>query len=253
MKKLFIFLASLGILLAGTPAAASLYSYYHGQLPSLKTRATTAATCGITSYTGTATENNQLESCLTGKPILGATVGTKYVQTQYFTLYGSGAVLGSTSIIITKFQDIDGNNLAMSDFGNKGWATIEPNNGTQEEQISFTGVTQNSNGTATLTGVSHVGFKYPYTETSGTSVTHPGGSKFVISNTVGFYNSFTNKFNDEIVSSTWTFATNTIYFSKNNRGSKFFDDGTHLGWSDDGINTFTFAAGDRDWEMSRCY
>jgi hypothetical protein len=168
---------------------------------------------------------------------------TKYVQAQYFTLAGSGATLGATTITLKSFKQIDGSLLTMSNFGSKGFGTIEPNSGIYEEQISFTGVTQNTNGTATLSGVSTVGNVYPYTEVSGLSITHAGGVKFVISNTVGFYNTFTNKFNDEIVSSTWTFATNTIYFSKNNRGSKFYDDGVHLGWSDDGVNTFTFAGG----------
>ena len=81
----------------------------------------------------------------------------------------------------------------MSNFGVIGFGTIEPGNGTQEEQISFTGITQNSNGTATLTGVSSVGFFYPYTATSGLLKTHAGSTLFIISNTAGFYNQFPAK------------------------------------------------------------
>ena len=77
----------------------------------------------------------------------------KYVQMQPKQLAGSGAVLGATSIVINDFTDIGGNNLTMSDFGAKGWMTLEPGSYAQEEQISFTGITVNGNGTSTLTGV----------------------------------------------------------------------------------------------------
>lgn len=80
----------------------------------------------------------------------------------------------------------------MADFGDKGFGTLEPNAGDQEESISFTGVIQNANGTATLTGVSNVSFLYPYTETSGLSKTHAGGSKFIVTNTSSFYQQIIN-------------------------------------------------------------
>ncbi len=113
-------------------------------------------------------------------------------QLQSFTLAGSGAVIGETTLTLSSFKSIDGVNLSMADFGTIGFATIEPNSGTQEEQISFTGVTQNSNGTATLTGIQSVLFLSPYTQSSGLSKTHSGGVKFVISNTSGFYNALEN-------------------------------------------------------------
>jgi hypothetical protein len=111
----------------------------------------------------------------------------KFAQLQSTTLAGAGAAIGATSIILTSFKSIDGVNLSMTDFGSIGYATLEPNNGEYEEQISFTGITQNGNGTATLTGVKHVLFITPYTETSGLTKSHAGGTKFVISNTSKFY------------------------------------------------------------------
>ena len=129
----------------------------------------------------------------------------KYAQLQPFTLYGSGANIGDTTLVISVFKTIDGVNLAMTDFGTKGYGTIEPNVGTQEEQFSFTGVTQNANGTATLSGVSTVLFTYPYTETSGLAKSHAGGVNMDISNTSGFYNTFANKFNDETINNLYTF------------------------------------------------
>lgn len=98
----------------------------------------------------------------------------------------------------------------MTDFGARGFATIEPGNGTLEEQVVFTGVTQNSNGTATLTGVSSVLFISPYTQTSGLAKTHAGSVTLVISNTSGFYDSLTGKADDETITGTWTF-TNPNY------------------------------------------
>lgn len=133
----------------------------------------------------------------------------KFVQMQPMTLAGSGVAIGATTITLTQLVDIEGNTLAMTDFGSKGWATLEAGNSTQEEQISFTGVTQNSNGTATLSGVSNVLNKYPYTETSGVLKSHAGGTSFVVSNTTGFYDAMTSNANDEIVTGKWTFPGTT--------------------------------------------
>lgn len=110
------------------------------------------------------------------------------VQAQTMALAGSGAVIGDTSIILKSFRSIDGVQLTMTDFNNKGFLTLEPGNNTQEEQISFTGANLNSNGTTTLTGVMNVSMTQPYTETSGLKKTHAGSSTVVISNTSGFYN-----------------------------------------------------------------
>lgn len=128
-------------------------------------------------------------------------------QLQNFALAGGGAVSGATSVVLKSFQTIDGVDLAMTDFGSIGYGTLEPGNGNQEEQISFTGVVQNSNGTATLSGIKHVLFTTPYTETSGLTKTHSGSSIFVISNTSGFYEKFPKKENDETITGQWTFTT----------------------------------------------
>ena len=136
-----------------------------------------------------------------------STYNFKFAQVQPFSLGGAGAVIGDTSIILQSFTDIDGNLLTMTDFGGIGFGTIEPGNGSLEEQICFTGVTQNTNGTATLTGVSSVAFVYPYTRTSGLSKTHAGNTPFVISNTAGFYDQFVAKDDDGTISETLTFTT----------------------------------------------
>lgn len=98
----------------------------------------------------------------------------------------------------------------MADFGSIGFGTLEPGNGNLEEQMSFSGVTQNTNGTATLTGIKNVLFLSPYTQTSGLAKTHAGSTTFIISNTSGFYDRFVAKDDDGTISETLTF-TNPNY------------------------------------------
>lgn len=131
----------------------------------------------------------------------------KYAQLQPFSLAGSGALTGDVTVTLKSMLDIDGNAITMvGAFGTKGFGTIQPNAGTQEEQIAFTGLVNNADGTTTLTGVSSVTMLDPYTETSGLLKTHAGSTVFVITNTSGYYGGFANKFNDEHIddSSSWT-------------------------------------------------
>ncbi len=132
-----------------------------------------------------------------------------YVQCQPFTLAGSGCTAGDTTLIITSpFAQIAGTLFAMTDFGTKGYGTCEPGTQLIEESVTWTGVTQNANGTATLTGVSTQLMVAPYTETAGVKFSHAGGTKFVVTNTAGFYDNFANKSDDETIVNKWTFPTN---------------------------------------------
>lgn len=132
------------------------------------------------------------------------------VQAQPFALSGAGAVAGATSIVLKSFGQINGTLLTMANFGSVGYLTMEPGNGTLEEQVSFTGVVQNSNGTATLSGIKTVLDVSPYTETSGLAQTHAGSTTVVLSNTAGFYNQFPAKANDETITGQWTFNNTPI-------------------------------------------
>lgn len=131
-------------------------------------------------------------------------------QLQPFALSGAGAIIGATSLTLKSFKTIDGVNLALADFGTIGYGTLQPGEGTLEEQISFSGVVQNANGTATLSGIKTVLNTSPYTETSGLAKTHAGSTSFVISNTSGFYNQFPAKINNETISGQWTFLNTPI-------------------------------------------
>jgi hypothetical protein len=134
----------------------------------------------------------------------------KFVQNQFSTLAGSGCTIGATTITLVSFTQIDGTPLTMTDFGAIGFGTLEPGNGAKEEQIAWTGIVLNANGTSTLTGVAHVLFVSPYTRTSGTTMSHPGGIKFIVTNTAGFYDQFVAKDDDGQIDETLTF-TNPNY------------------------------------------
>jgi len=124
----------------------------------------------------------------------------QFIQAQKFILSGSGSSIGDTTITLQSMVGIDGSNIVTADLGTKCYGTLEPGNGTQEEAISFTGVTQNSNGAATLTGVKSCLFKSPYTETSGLTKTHAGASTFILSNEAAFYNNILTYVNTSLAS-----------------------------------------------------
>ena len=119
-----------------------------------------------------------------------------FVQAQPFILAGSGASIGDTTVTLQSMVGIDGTTIVTADLGSFAYGTLEPGNGDQEEAILFTGVTQNANGTATLTGVCSLGFKQPYTVTTGLTKTHAGASKFIMSNDAAFYNNLVLYMND---------------------------------------------------------
>ena len=120
---------------------------------------------------------------------------TLYVQAPTLYLAGSGVIIGATSITLTTLTDIYGNVLTMADFGALGYLTLEPDT-TNAEGATFTGVTANANGTYTLTGVKTVTAKSPITQTSGLVRNHSGGTKVVVTDNVGFWDTFVNKNND---------------------------------------------------------
>lgn len=180
-------------------------------------------------------------------------------QLQNFQLCGSGASSGNTSICLQSFTDTSGNLLSTSTFGSIGFGTIEPGNGSQEESITWTGVTQNANGTANLTGVQDVGLTYPYATSSGITKNHAGSVTFVVANTSYFYyRMFAILDNLENITGQWNFTSTssiptvsgtattssqitnlgTVLSQIANATSSFFTNSNT--WS--GLNTFTGGA-----------
>lgn len=107
---------------------------------------------------------------------------------QTYYLAGAGINATQNTIQLTSLRTPDGTNITMSNFGTKGYGTLEPQTNSKIEFIDFTGITQNSNGTATLTGVTRgIGFVYPYASLSSLEKAHAGGAVFSVTNTPEFY------------------------------------------------------------------
>ena len=130
------------------------------------------------------------------------------VSGKYYKLWGSGITSSATSLILTSFKiPVNDQEFAMGNFGEIGYGVIEPENSSNIEIISFSGISQDaSTDKATLTGVSRgVNFVYPYNSSSTLAKSHPGGSRFIISDPSVQWGEFANKRNAETISGDWTF------------------------------------------------
>lgn len=134
------------------------------------------------------------------------------VQAQKFRLAGAGVTATATSITLQTFKLPDASTtITMADLGTISYGTLEPGT-TKEEQISFTGVSPNGDGTATLTGVTR-GLDFRASNCSAVSAnqkTHAGGTYFILSNTACFYTQYPGKGNTESITGVWTFASSSI-------------------------------------------
>lgn len=129
-----------------------------------------------------------------------------YVQGQNYQLYGAGIGLTDVSIKLASCAlPTSGTLVTMAMFGTVGYGTLEPETD-REENISFTGITQNGDGSATLTGVTRgLDLVSPYTQDLTLRRSHAGSTIFRFTNTVQFYDNFANKLNDEdITGQSWT-------------------------------------------------
>jgi len=131
----------------------------------------------------------------------------KFIQAQKQTLSGSGVTSTATTVILTSFKTPDTTKILTTDLGTTAYATLEPGT-SREEIISFTTVTQNADGTATLTGVTRgLGFVSPYTTVAANKKAHAGGTIFVMSDNPQLYEDLISFNNDETITGTWTFST----------------------------------------------
>ncbi len=134
----------------------------------------------------------------------------RVVQTPAEHLY-TGIAGSATTMRITPYpKDLDGNKLTMNDLGTTTYMTIDPKISGSEEIVSATGITDNGDNTATLTGLSRdLTSKYPYT-TTGTGRTHGGGATVVFSNNPQVYGSLGALLNDQTWSGINTFTLSPI-------------------------------------------
>ncbi len=133
------------------------------------------------------------------------------VQVPRTYLYGSGIGSSDTSIKLTSLKTTNGQTVGMSAFGDIGYATIDAAVPNKEENVSFTGITQNTDGTAILTGVTRglLPF-YPFTASSTYQVSHSGGASVIFSNSAPFYSQFAFWGSTTTITGPWTFASSAI-------------------------------------------
>lgn len=116
-----------------------------------------------------------------------------------------------TTITLTSFTEPSSNIPYTMTYLNTDimYATINPTS-LNSEFVSFTGITQNTNGTATLTGVTRgLGRSYPYVASTTLAHSTPGQTQFILSAPPEFYNEYASRRNSQTITGTWTFGSTT--------------------------------------------
>lgn len=125
---------------------------------------------------------------------------------------GSSCGSTDTSILLSSFTEpVSGTPYTMSYLNTSiVYGTIAPQT-TSSEFISFTGITQNANGSALLTGVTR-GLKkaYPFTSSSTFQLAHPGQSVFIISDAPQLFQEYVPINNDVTIYGLVTFNQNPL-------------------------------------------
>lgn len=116
--------------------------------------------------------------------------------------------LTDTSIRLSSFNEPVSNTPYTMAYLNSNieFGTIDPQT-SRPEFISFTGITNNTDGSATLTGVSRgLSPSYPFATASSTTFAqaHPGQSVFIMSDPPQLFGKYANKSNNELIQGQWT-------------------------------------------------
>lgn len=131
----------------------------------------------------------------------------RFVQTPAIALYSPMASTDASAVVAPYPLDLDGVKLTMTDFGTVAYMTVDPKVSGFEEIISFTGIVDNGNNTATLIGLTRdLQSKYPYTG-SGTGKSHGSSALVVFSDNPQVYAAFGALANDNIWVGQQTFTS----------------------------------------------
>jgi hypothetical protein len=115
-----------------------------------------------------------------------------------------------TTITLSSFKEpVTGNLITMTSLASDiGYATVDPQSATRKEFISFTGITQNNDGTAVLTGVSRgLSFQSPFTASSTLRKAHPGQSILILSDSPQLFSEYARRRYAETITEQWVFPT----------------------------------------------
>lgn len=121
--------------------------------------------------------------------VLGSTSSVLPIAGTVYYLAGSGVSSSATSITLTSLTiPQNGYKIQDSDVSSTFYITLEPGSTARQEIVSCTTVTQNANGTATLSGcIRGLSPVQPYTASSTLQFAHAGGSKVIFSNAPQLY------------------------------------------------------------------
>ena len=137
-------------------------------------------------------------------PVAGAT----------YTLFGGGVTNSATSITLQSFTlPQTGQTLTTANVASTTglfYITLEPGSRARQEIVSCTTVTQNTSGTATLSGcIRGLSPISPYTASTTLQFGHGGGTQVILSDPPQLFNLYTAKENAEIISGMWKFSSTT--------------------------------------------
>ena len=135
----------------------------------------------------------------------------KYVQTPSIALYSPLTGIAVSVVIAPYPVDLDGVKLTFTDFGTLPTFTVDPKVSGYEEIISFTGITDNGDNTATLTGLTrNLLGKSPYTASSSGGKLHGSGATVVFSDNPQVYNRLGSLENANTWSAVQTFSVSPV-------------------------------------------
>ncbi len=130
---------------------------------------------------------------------------------QSYNLSGAGISNTDTSITLTSFTiKQTGQPIVAANVGSPFYITLEPGSNTTQEIASCTGITQNSNLTATFTGCTR-GLEpiSPYVASTTLAFGHGGGSTVILSDPPQLFNLYGALANAQTWSGTNTFGSTT--------------------------------------------
>lgn len=160
--------------------------------------------------------------------LIGMVFGVQHVNFGSFNPVGgstyllqAGVSASQSTITLTSFTEPSSGIKYTMAYINSDivYGTLAPSTG-NSEFVSFTGISQNANGTATLSGVTRGLSRTPGTTgcTASTTLAHayPGQTQFILSDSPCFYGEYAVKKNDEAIRGSWTFySTSTPHYFYN--------------------------------------
>lgn len=128
---------------------------------------------------------------------------------QSYVLAGTGISSSATFFTLTSFTlTQNGHPIQDTEMADTFYLTFEPGSRARQEFASCTTVTQNADGSATISGCTRgLSPITPYTASTSLQFAHAGGSYIIFSNSPQFYDQFTAKGNDETITGDWQVPT----------------------------------------------